>query len=90
MLLLHELLQQCNVVYNYTLQLTQLGFCDSLLASLPPDSGTLIFKQNAKCNFVCKEDFGPLNNSLVLCLYPDKMPLTFSLVQDCFDNLEGM
>ncbi len=36
------------------------------LSTLPPDSGTLISKWNAKCTFIWKEDFGPLRNSPVI------------------------
>ncbi len=36
------------------------------LSTLPPDSGTLISKWNAKFTFIWKEDFGPLSNSPVL------------------------
>ncbi len=36
------------------------------LSSLPPDSVTLIYKWNAKCTFIWKEDFGPLSISPVL------------------------
>ncbi len=47
------------------------------LSSLPPDSGTLISKLNAKCTFIWKKDFGPLSNSPVLFLRsPGKMLLT--------------
>ncbi len=52
------------------------------LSTLPPDSGTLIFKLNAKFTFIWKVDFGPLSNSPVLFLHsPGKMLLTLSLVQ---------
>ncbi len=52
------------------------------LSTLPPDSGTLISKWNAKFTFIWKEDFGPLSNSPVLFLHsPGKMLLTLSLVQ---------
>ncbi len=52
------------------------------LSTLPPDSGTLISKWNAKCTFIWKEDFGPLSNSPVIFLHsPGKMLLTLSLVQ---------
>ncbi len=52
------------------------------LSSLPPDSGTLISKWNTKFTFIWKEDFGPLSNSPVLCLFsPGKMFLTMFLVQ---------
>ncbi len=36
------------------------------LSTLPPDSGTLISKWNAKFAFIWKEDFGPLSNSPVI------------------------
>ncbi len=39
------------------------------LSTLPPDSGTLISKWNAKFTFIWKEDFEPLSNSPVLFLY---------------------
>ncbi len=46
------------------------------LSTLPPDSGTLISKLNAKFTFIWKEDFGPLSNSPVIFLFsPGKMPL---------------
>ncbi len=52
------------------------------LSTLPPDSGTLISKWNARFTFIWKEDFGPLSNSPVLFLHsPGKMLLTLSLVQ---------
>ncbi len=52
------------------------------LSALPPDSGTLIYKLNAKCTFIWKEDFGPLSNSPgIFLLSPDKMFLTMFLVQ---------
>ncbi len=52
------------------------------LSTLPPDSGTLISKWNAKFTFIWKENFGPLSNSPVLFLHsPGKMLLTLSLVQ---------
>ncbi len=38
------------------------------LSSLPPDSGTLIYKLNAKFTFIRKEGFGALSNSPVLLL----------------------
>ncbi len=38
------------------------------LSSLPPDSGTLIYKWNTTFTFIWKEDFGPLSNSPVLLL----------------------
>ncbi len=52
------------------------------LSTLPPDSGTLISKLNAKFTFIWKEDFGPLSNSPVLFLLsPDNMLLTSFLFQ---------
>ncbi len=52
------------------------------LSTLPPDSGTLISKWNAKFTFIWKEDFGPLSNSPVLLfLSPGKMLLTMFLFQ---------
>ncbi len=36
------------------------------LSSLPPDSGTLISKGNAKCTFIREHNFGPLSSSPVL------------------------
>ncbi len=52
------------------------------LSTRPPDSGTLIFKLNAKLTFIWKEDFGPLNNSPVrFLLSPGKMLLTMFLFQ---------
>ncbi len=52
------------------------------LSSLPPDSGTLIYKWNAKLSFIWKEDFGPLSNSPDLFLLsPGKMLLTMFLFQ---------
>ncbi len=52
------------------------------LSTLPPDSGTLISKWNAKCTLIWKEDFGPLNNSPVLFLLsPVKMLLMMFLFQ---------
>ncbi len=44
------------------------AICILFLSTLPPDSGTLISKWNAKCTFIWKEDFGPLSNSPVLFL----------------------
>ncbi len=52
------------------------------LSTLPPDSGNLIYKWNAKFTFIWKEDFEPLSNSLVLFLLsPGKMLLTMFLFQ---------
>ncbi len=56
--------------------------CFMFLSSLPPDSGTLISKGNAKFTFIWKEDFGPLRNSPVLFLLsPSKTLLTMFLFQ---------
>ncbi len=64
---------------NFTLDFNQHGFC---LSTLPPDSGTLISKLNAKFTFIWKEDFGPLSNSPVLFLLsPGKILLTMFLFQ---------
>ncbi len=55
--------------------------------SLPPDSGTLISKLNAKCTLIWKEDFGPLSNSPVLLpLSPGKMLLAMFLFQKWFGS----
>ncbi len=57
------------------------------LSTLPPDSGTLISKLNAKCTFIWKEDFGPLSNSPVLLLLSSgKMLLTMFLFQKWFGS----
>ncbi len=57
------------------------------LSTLPPDSETLIYKWNAKCTFIWKEDFGPLSNSPVLLLLsPGKMLLTMFLFQKWFGS----
>ncbi len=49
---------------------------------LPPDSGTLLSKINAKFTFIWKEDFGPLSYSPVrFLLSPGKMLLTMFLFQ---------
>ncbi len=57
------------------------------LSTLPPDSGTLISKWNAKFTFIWKEDFGPLSNSPVLFLLsPGKMLLTMFLFQKWFGS----
>ncbi len=51
------------------------------LSSLPPDSGTLISKLNARFTF-SKEDFGPLSNSpVIFLLSPGKMLLMMFLFQ---------
>ncbi len=52
------------------------------LSTLPPDSGTLISKWNAKFTFIWKEDFGPLSNSpVIFLLSPGKIILTMFLFQ---------
>ncbi len=52
------------------------------LSTLPPDSGTLISKWNAKFTFIWKEEFGPLSNSQVIFLLsPGKILLTMFLFQ---------
>ncbi len=69
---------------NFTLDFKKHGFC---LSTLPPDSGNLIYKLNAKCTFIWKEDFGPLSNSPVLLLLSSgKMLLTMSLFQKWFGS----
>ncbi len=50
------------------------------LSSLPPDSGTLISKWNAKFTLIWKEDFGPLS-PVIFLFSPGKMLLTMFLVQ---------
>ncbi len=62
---------------NFTLDFKQHGCCAS---TLPPDSGTLISKWNAKFTFTGKEDFGPLSNTPVLFLLsPGKiLPVNFA------------
>ncbi len=60
------------------------------LSTLPPDSGTLISKWNAKCTFIWKEDFGPLSNSPVLFLFsPGKMLLMMFLFQKWLGSSGG-
>ncbi len=52
------------------------------LSTLPPDSGTLISKLNAKFAFIWKEHFGPLSNSpVIFLLSPGQMLLTMFLFQ---------
>ncbi len=64
---------------NFTLDFKNM---DSVSSTLPPDSGTLIYKLNATFTFIWKEDFGPLNNSPVLFLFSaDKMLLMMFLFQ---------
>ncbi len=56
--------------------------CILCLSILPPDSGSLISKWNAKFTFIWKEDFGPLSNSpVIFLLSPVKMHLTMFLFQ---------
>ncbi len=50
------------------------------LSSLPPDSGTLISKGNAKFTFIREHNFGPLSSSPVETL------LTLSVVQEWLDT----
>ncbi len=69
---------------NFTLASRTWILC---LSSLPPDSGTLIYKLNTNSNFIWKEDFGPLSNSPVLFLLsPGKMLLTMFLFQKWFGS----
>ncbi len=57
------------------------------LFTLPPDSGTLISKLNAKFTLIWKEDFGPLSNSPVIFLLSHvKMLLTMFLFQKWLGN----
>ncbi len=68
---------------NFTLDLKQRGFC----ASLPPDSGTLISKGNAKFTFIREHNFGPLSSSPVLFVFsPGETLLTLSVVQKWLDT----
>ncbi len=53
---------------------------DSVPLSLPPDSGTLISKGNAKFTFIREHNFGPLSSSPVETL------LTLSVVQEWLDT----
>ena len=56
-------------------------------SALPPDSGSLISKGNAKFAFIRKHNFGPLNSSPVLfVLGPGKTLLTRFLVQEWLDT----
>ncbi len=69
---------------NFTLTSRTWILC---LSTLPPDSGTLIYKLNTNSNFIWKEDFGPLSNSPVLFLLsPGKMLLTMFLFQKWFGS----
>ncbi len=45
------------------------------------DSRTLVSKWNTKLSLIWKEDFGPLGNSPVLLLSPDKTPLTTTVAK---------
>ncbi len=57
------------------------------LSSLPPDSGTLIYKGNAKFTFIREHNFGPLSSSPVLFVFsPDETLLTLSVVQEWLDT----
>ncbi len=57
------------------------------LSSLPPDSGTLISKGNAKCTFIREHNFGPLSSSPVLFVFsPGETLLTLSVVQEWLDT----
>ncbi len=70
---------------NFTLDFNQHGFC---LSTLPPDSGTLISKWNAKFKLIWKEDFGPLSNSpVIFLLSPGKMLLTMFVCQKWLGSL---
>ncbi len=57
------------------------------LSSLPPDSGTLISKGNAKFTFIREHDFGPLSSSPVLFVFSlGETLLTLSVVQEWLDT----
>ncbi len=57
------------------------------LSSLPPDSGTLISKGNAKFTFIREHNFGPLSSSPVLFVFsPGETLLTLSVVQEWLDT----
>ncbi len=57
------------------------------LSSLPPDSGTLISKGNAKLTFIREHNFGPLSSSPVLFVFsPGKTLLMLSVVQEWLDT----
>ncbi len=62
------------------------------LSSLPPDSGTLISRGNAKFTFIREHNFGPLSSSPVLFVFsPGETLLTLSVVQDLTQGLtQGM
>ncbi len=70
---------------NFTLDLWETWIL--CLPTLPPDSGTLISKGNAKFTSILKEDFGSLSNSPVLFLLsPGKMLLTMFQFQKLFGS----
>ncbi len=70
---------------NFTLDLKQRGFCAS--PTLPPDSGTLISKGNAKFTSIREHNFGPLSSSPVLFVFsPGETLLTLSVVQEWLDT----
>ncbi len=57
------------------------------LSSLPPDSGTLISKGNAKFTLISEHNFGPLSSSPVLFVFsPGETLLTLSVVQEWLDT----
>ncbi len=57
------------------------------LSTLPPDSGTLISKGNAKFTFIREHNFGPLSSSPVLFVFsPGETLLTLSVVQEWLDT----
>ncbi len=57
------------------------------LSSLPPDSGTLISKGNAKLTFIREHNFGPLSSSPVFFVFsPGETLLTLSVVQEWLDT----
>ncbi len=57
------------------------------LSYLPPDSGTLISKGNAKFTFIREHNFGPLSSSPVLFVFsPGETLLTLSVVQEWLDT----
>ncbi len=57
------------------------------LSSLPPDSGTLISKGNAKFTFIREHNFGPLSSSPVIFVFsPGETLLTLSVVQEWLDT----
>ncbi len=57
------------------------------LSSLPPDSGTLISKGNAKFTFIREHNFGLFSSSPVLFVFsPGETLLTLSVVQEWLDT----